>query len=317
MSFSILAFAKLFWMRSNLPSNLNYESIIVSLPSTEQVHLTRFYKDKNKLLSPVFLLHSIFQDSTTFFTHEGHGLACFLARQGYDVFVADLRGKGKSWPQVNSRSDFGAHQSINEDIPALLHEVISRRGHVPQIWIGHGWGGVLLCSVFAKYGSAFCPVSHMVHFGVRRKVIASQGVNSFYIHKLQQPLHRMLAKVVGYIPSRLVGLGGANESVASYFDYLLWSQADLWVDPKDDFDYGTAALRQDWPVSLYFAAEGDTIAGNVRDVRVFIESLGAHDGRLMLLGHKLGNLNNYKHLTMINSPDADQDHFQDLLNWLQ
>ena len=85
-----------------MKKQLKYESITVPLPSTDQAHLTRFYRDKRNLGTPVFMLHSTLQDSSTFFSDKGTGLACYLARQGYDVFVGDMRGKGKSWPQVNA-----------------------------------------------------------------------------------------------------------------------------------------------------------------------------------------------------------------------
>ena len=37
--------------------------------------------------------------------------------------VPDLRGKGKSWPAINQNSDFGFHEIVTEDIPALAATV--------------------------------------------------------------------------------------------------------------------------------------------------------------------------------------------------
>ena len=192
---------------------LKSESIMASLPSTDQVHMTRLYKDKKRLGAPVFMLHSTLQDGTTFYTDDGSGLACYLARQGYDVYVADLRGKGKSWPRVNSRSCFGYHQAITEDIPTLLKKIVIKRGKVPQIWIGHGWGGVLMCSYYARYGDNPCPVARMVHFGARRRIRTFNPTKKFFFNFLWLKLSGLLVRINGYMPARLLRLGPCDESL--------------------------------------------------------------------------------------------------------
>ncbi|MEE8059292.1 MAG: alpha/beta fold hydrolase [Pseudomonadales bacterium] len=296
---------------------LKYESIMVSLPSADQVHITRFYRDKKNLGAPVFMLHSTLQDSSTFYGHDGNGLACYLARQGYDVFVADLRGKGKSWPQVNAFSSFGNHQAINEDIPALLEKIVSKRGMAPQIWIGHGWGSVLMCSFYARFGDSVCPVAKMVHFGARRQIQASNYTKTFFISFIWQRLSKLLIAINGYMPAKLLRLGTSNESKDNYCDYLQWSSTNDWHDTVDGFSYGKAIRQQQLPPSFYFAALGDRTYGDLEDVREFVKELGPHDGRLMILSRRGGNLHDYNHLDMLRHKDCEKDHFPLLLDWLQ
>ena len=296
---------------------LKYESITISLPSSDQVHLTRFFLDKNNLGTPVFMLHSTLQDGSTFYSDDGHGLACYLARKGYDVFVADLRGKGKSWPSVNSSSAFGNHQAINEDIPALLEKIISKRGRIPQIWIGHGWGSVLMASFYARYGDGVCPVAKMAHFAARRQIQTTNSSKKFLIDFIWRKLGKWLIVLNGYMPARLLRMGVTNESKANYRDYLQWSSSDDWRDAEDGFSYGEAILKQQLPPSFYFAASSDKAYGDPVDVREFMKELGPHDGRLMVLSRHGGNLRNYSHMDMVRHKDADKDHFPLLLDWLQ
>lgn len=65
-----------------------------------------------------------------------------LARMGYDVFVMDLRGHGRS-------RDFGAEHAVTvdqhvlEDVPIAVGEVESARGRRGLFLVGHSLGGLL------------------------------------------------------------------------------------------------------------------------------------------------------------------------------
>lgn len=296
---------------------LNYESIMVSLPSTDQVHMARFYRDKKQLGAPVFMLHSTLHDGSTFYSDDGNGLACYLARQGYDVYVADLRGRGKSWPRINSFSRYGSHQLINEDIPALLKKISIKRGKVPQIWVGHGFGSVLMCSYYARYGDSHANVARMAHFAARRQIQASNRSKTFTFDFVLGKLSRLCIKLTGYMPSRFLRQGTANESRGILADYLNWSGASAWSDCEDGFSYGDAIKQQQLPPSFYFASAGDKAYGDPADVREFVKELGPHDGRLMVLSRSGGNLRNYNHMGMLCHKDCELDHFPLLLDWLQ
>jgi predicted alpha/beta hydrolase len=299
-----------------MPKILNVESMPVALSAAEHLHITRFYHDQEKLAAPVFMLASVAQDGSTFFTDEGKGLACYLARQGYDVYVADLRGKGKSWPHINASSSFGSHQAIMEEIPQLLAKIVAKRGNVPQVWIGHGWGSVLLCSFYARFGDQYCPVEKMVHFAARRKILHSNSRKKTAIKVVWQKVARWIIALRGFLPGRLLRLGSSHESKASFQDYLGWANSCRWVDRADGFDYGAAIQQQTLPPSYYFAAEGDRVYGDPGDVREFVRELGQHDGRLMVLSRKGGNLQDYGHLAIVQHRDCENDHFPILLRWL-
>lgn len=296
---------------------LQHEPIMVALPSEGQVHLHRIYRNKKNLGMPVFMLHSMLHDGSVFYPARDSGLACYLARRGYDVYVADLRGKGKSRPQVNAFSSFGHHQAINEDIPALVNTIVGKRGKLPQVWIGHGWGSVLLCSYYARHGDSLCRVAKMVHFGARRQVLRSNLAKKIHIDILWRRLSRLVVAVIGYLPAKWLCMGGVNESRDSYRDYIEWSGSGDWRSTVDGYDYGEAVGQQSLPPSFYFAASGDRVYGDPDDVRGFIRELGSHDGRMMVLSRRGGNLREYNHKGMLCHQDCERDHFPILLDWLQ
>ncbi|MFA7555506.1 MAG: alpha/beta fold hydrolase [Spongiibacteraceae bacterium] len=298
---------------------INSESLTVLTSSVDQLQLRRFYRDKHQLGTPVFMLHSVLHDGDIFTggMNSNSGLAYYLARLGYDVYVASLRGKGRSWPGLSAKSVYGCHQAIQQDIPAFIKKIVSLRGDRPQIWIGHGWGSVLLCSYYARHGSAVCSVEKMVHFAARRRLQVDNFYKRLVINIMWRTIARQLVRVVGYMPAKLLLMGTSNESSKNYRDYLYWSDSDDWCDPEDSFDYGEAIRRQQLPPSFYFAAHSDQIYGDPADVREFLRELGPHDARLLVLSKAGGNQQNYGHQSLLRHKSCELDHFSLLKDWLR
>jgi len=299
-----------------MKEQLIYQSIAVPLAAAEQLHLMRFYRDKNRLGPPVFMLHSALACGEGFYASDGSGLACYLARQGYDVFVADLRGRGKSRPLLSRNTDFGSHQLITEDIPALLACIAEQRGSAQQLWVGHGWGGVLLSAYYARFGDSIATVAQMIQFGVRRQCPTSR-FRSPWLPGVIYQMAPLLTKVAGLLPVKRLRLGSSDESAGCVSDYRQWSEDADWVDLEDGFSYARAAVNRSWPASIYVASKTDTFLGHPDDVRKFIGSLGDHDSRLLLLSRDDGNVRNYNHRQMVGHRDGDGDYFPTLLAWLR
>lgn len=296
---------------------LHHESIMVSVSGGDQLHLKRIYKDKKQLGSPVFMLHGEAEDGRIFYSTGRSGLGNYLAEQGFDVFVADMRGKGKSWPAVGERSAYGYHQIICDDIPAYTKAIVKKRGLQPQLWMSHGLGGVFMLAYLARFGEALCPVERMVHFGVRRQLQVDNWKKRLVIDWLWEKVAARLVKFNGYLPAKGLRLGTMDESAGCYYDSLAWANEEQWLDSQDQFDYGAAIAQQSLPPSLYFASVAEQVFSHPDDVRNFIHQLGRHDGRLVLLSSEGGNLHDYDHVDMLLHSDAKKDHFPLILEWLE
>ena len=73
-------------------------------------------------------------------------LARWLASQGRDVWLPDLRGHGESAPN-NYTWRFDDY--LREDLPRIIETILSRTGAHEIDWVGHSMGGILLMSYAA------------------------------------------------------------------------------------------------------------------------------------------------------------------------
>jgi pimeloyl-ACP methyl ester carboxylesterase len=94
--------------------------------------------------TPVILMHGFVGSCYDFdLAFEECNMALFLARRGYDVWIANFRGVGRE-PHKSDAGDFS--HSIEDlvfyDMPALVDAVTERTGKRP-VWIGHSMGAVV------------------------------------------------------------------------------------------------------------------------------------------------------------------------------
>src|SRR5688572_8537066 len=94
------------------------------------------------------------------FTMPGASLAEHLCGLGYDCFVPDLRGAGKS---ERPRARYGLDAYIEHDIPAILAAALAHSGARQVHWIGHSMGGFLLWMYGVEHPDA--PVARLITIG--------------------------------------------------------------------------------------------------------------------------------------------------------
>ena len=115
------------------------------------------HPDPGKL--PVVLCHGLGLNGT-FWTITDDHLPGQLARQGYEVFVVDMRGSGASHRvgaagkinnflrqtplrEVGAR-DWNVDDEYKYDVPAILEYVRAETGSSKVNWVGHSLGGMLM-----------------------------------------------------------------------------------------------------------------------------------------------------------------------------
>lgn len=281
----------------------------------QQLHMRHIYQDPEA--PAIFLLHGLLEDGTIYYSRAGQGLAYFLAQHGFQVFVPDLRGKGRSWPSVSQLLNCRVVDLVTEDIPTLLQFIEDKTGRAPAFLVGHGFGGVLISSFLARYPEYRHLITGVVHFGSRRVATGADLYRRILIDWLWSGVAGFLARVRGVVPARLLHLGSRDEHPQLHEDSLYWLKGRPWQDPDDEFDYGKALSDGlEYPPSLYFASRRDLGYGNPADVRHFMREVGHHNGRLLVLGKAEGNRHNYSHIGMLIHPDAWDDHFPFMLEWL-
>ncbi|MBA6355559.1 alpha/beta fold hydrolase, partial [Colwellia sp. BRX8-3] len=142
----------------------NQESLFLS-HGDHQLHLRHIWQQKGG--TPIFMLHGAIENGLIFYTKKGKGLACYLAEQGFDVYVADLRGRGESTPRIDKHAVHGQFEAITEDIPHFINyifQVTQQKIHL----VAHSWGGVLLASTLARFPKIIERIRSKTCFGTKR-----------------------------------------------------------------------------------------------------------------------------------------------------
>lgn len=288
--------------------------LIVPVSGTERLHVKRLYS--NQAGEAVLMLHGIMANGRIFYSNSGKGLAHYLARAGFDVFVADLRGRGGSTPALGPQSRHGQTESICEDLPALQAAIRALKGDLPIHWIAHSWGGVLMSSCLLRYPQLIPQVKSCVYFASKRSVHVKNWHKRLKVDLVWNHTARLIIALAGYLPARALRLGSDNETAKSHAQCNHWAQVRPWVDQDDGFDYAAAAATVELPPTLYFAAVDDPCLGHPEDVRRFRDESGRHRSRLHLLGRASGHLHDYNHASLLTHADAVSDHFPLVLQWL-
>lgn len=265
---------------------------------------------------PILMVHGMVENGRIFYHESGKGLACYLANQGFDVYVADFRGQGKSTPAISARSAHGQTETIRDDIPTLIQFVLQETKHTQLQVVAHSWGGVLMNAALLRDERSRERVTKAVYFGTKRTVRAQTLQRYFNIEFFWNRIAKVMAKVHGYVPAAMYGFGDDNETRQMHKDCVKWVQKKRWVDTKDKFDYGAAATVTTLPPIWYFAAINDSSLGHREDVKRFIKESGSGPNKYTLLSQAEGFALNYNHINMLTASEAVTDHFPLVKDWL-
>lgn len=266
---------------------------------------------------PVLMVHGVMANGRIFYSDSGKGLAHWLAQQGYDVYVADLRGRGRSTPRIGRHSRHGQTEIIREDLPAL-HALVRRLSGGQRVhWMAHSWGGVHMNSALLYRPALIDEVASLVYFGSKRSVHARNLNKLLEVDLMWNGVARLLCRTVGYLPAQRIGLGADDETDKSHRQSKAWAKVQPWVDSDDGFDYAAAARRHTLPPALYLAARNDPCRGHPQDIKHFRNESGNHRACVHLLARHTGHHHDYNHVSLLTHPDAVRDHFPLVLSWLQ
>lgn len=147
---------------------------------------------------PVILCHGLGYDSSFFDLTPDVGLARYLATEGFDVWVVDLRGAGRSsrwvphvpepsawerlqdgleareiprqgFPSEDTRfADWTFDDLVDHDVPAILN-LVKHHTALPRVaWLGHSLGANIMIAYLVKHGpdstiGRFVSVSGQAH----------------------------------------------------------------------------------------------------------------------------------------------------------
>ena len=265
--------------------------------------------------APVLMLHGAIENGRIFYSHQGKGLGCYLADQGFSVYCADFAGRGKSQPRVSKTFDHSQHQLICQDIPALIQHLYQQYQQKIHL-VCHSWGGVVLAASLARFPDLCSLVASVSYFGTKRRISIQSLSKTIQVNLLWNRLGPWLCQRYGYLPAKQLRFGADNEPSQFLQDTVYWINAKSFIDPTDEFDYAAASKHCPWPASWFFAAKNDKVLGHPTDVQLFMAETQLQHAKFTLLGSEQQDRHAYDHISMLTHPSARDGHFQSLADWM-
>ncbi|WP_341503099.1 alpha/beta hydrolase [Gallaecimonas sp. GXIMD4217] len=262
----------------------------------------------------VLMLHGAISNGKVFYSESGKGLGPFLAGRGFQVYVAELRGRGLSLPAIEAGHDYGQTDAIVAELPAMQAFIRERHPGQKVHWLAHSWGGVLMASCLARFPGLAEQVASLTFFGSKRCIRRWSWERLLKVELVWKRLGPYWVRKHGYLPARQLRIGADSETVESLLSSVAWVKPGPWVDPQDGFDYGAGAARVDWPRSWFIAGARDRVLGHPGDVADFRAEMGAA-GPITVLGRKQGFEKDFGHLDMLVGPGLD-GLFAQVADWL-
>lgn len=296
---------------------LKEESIYLNVGLTEgeeELHIKRFYTDENG--PPVLMAHGSVENGKIFYSDSGKGLAPYLSKKGFDVFVIDFRGRGLSKPSITKGTRHGLSEIIQVDVLAFVNKVKELKGNVPQHWIAHSFGGLFLLGFLARNKQAV-KVASMIFVGTRRQITVVSLKKIWTVDFMWRIMGRLLVKWKGYLPAKDYNAGLDNETIKSFIESNRWLKEERWQDYNDKFDYGLALRSIKLPDSLFLTATNDAVLCHPKDMRLFMKEVGAENHEMKVIGKQTGYKHDYGHNTILTHKDAPEDVYPILEDFIR
>jgi predicted alpha/beta hydrolase len=230
-----------------------------------------------------------------------------LAASGIHTVTADLRGIGHSSLRASRRINFGYHEMLEHDWPAVVDEVRAAFPEGAVYLLGHSLGGqISACWVAANPGK----VEGLILVGCCSVFYKGWDFpTSLSLLALTQ-LTRVVTRVVGYFPGKSVGFGG-TEARRVMRDWAHTARTGRYDVAKSPLDYESLLPQAQLPV-LALSLEGDHYAPR-RAVDNLCHKLSGCTVTHLHLSTQETGLTGMKHFTWAKAPDAVVRHIQDWL----
>ncbi len=250
---------------------------------------------------PVLFTHGLFSNRQVCAP-----LAQYLAREGFDCWVLELRGHGASQtPGSKPHPDaWGLY-----DVPAAVEAVRAVTGESSVQLVAHSVGGLAFLMHLARRPECRTRVSGFVMLGCH-----ATGMYSTLQSRLAADAVRLGMAVLGYAPGPAWRLGPENEPKSVMDVCIGWSRTRRWVG-ADGCDY-LAALA-DLRVPLWsLAGAGDHAIAPAVACRQLYEAIGSPWKRWTLCGRAEGFAEDFTHVRLMVSRAAQREIWPRIGEWL-
>ncbi len=263
------------------------------------------------------MIHGAIEDGKIFYSKSGKGIGPFLAKNGFDVFIVDMRGKGSSKPKVSKKLTYSQTDLLTIDIPACLDKIKELTNKDEFHFVTHSWGGVWAYSFLARFYNQY-KVKSMVMFASKRRISVWTPKRILFADIIWNGYGRISSVLSGIALFQKPRIGSENEPKQLFLDMNTWVYTKQWIDKVDELDYKETLSKIDLPPTLHLTGIKDKVLGNPIDVALLAEEAGEHeDLEISILGKNYGNLHDYNHIDILTHKLAEEDHFLTALDWIK
>ncbi|MGH7448716.1 MAG: alpha/beta fold hydrolase [Longimicrobiales bacterium] len=257
--------------------------------------------------SPIILAPGTFSNWSFWLGTRGTGFARELASRGFEAWVMDFRGHGRSQrPAPGQRWNFDDWGRL--DLPAVIREV-KAEGRTPLL-VGHSAGGASILAALAgtvelePHVAAAAIIATPLPWLPRWRRAAAWSM-------------RFAARHMNTFPARVLGLGPEDELSGVMEQWMDWNIRGHWIG-RDGTDYSAALGRLRLPL-LFLAGSGDRRFAPPDACQGLFDLTGSPDSvdRLYIeAGRQTGFSCDYGHVELIVSREARQEIWPLLADWL-
>ncbi len=292
---------------------------------------------------PVVLCHGILSNRR-FFELEGEGsLPIVLARDGFDVWLVDLRGRPDAGaPGWYLGADYDVDTFMRVDVDALLTYVLAQTGARDVAWLGHSLGGMVAYARLGAVGDArigalvtvgspgvFAPASHhMLRFYELSPALTivpwlPLAAAAWVEGKLGLPLAPRLLTDTIFQPESIARAtyrsleetAVTDPSKGELRQLLRGIRGGAFVSADGRFSY-TDALATIRTPALVIVGRADELADPLVGRAVF-DRLGSTDKELVVAGRGEGFSSDFGHVDLLVGPGARREIFPRIVHWLE
>ncbi|BDC99438.1 alpha/beta fold hydrolase [Persicobacter psychrovividus] len=262
-------------------------------------------------------VHGAMENGKIFYSKGGRGFAPFMAQQGYEVFVVDLSGRGRSEPTAGKGHRADQTFAITTEIPAVLILMQEKFPSLSLHLAGHSWGGVLILAAMARSLESLRPkIKSMIFFGSKRSLKIKTLQKRIQVDIFWSRIFRLYAQLKGYFPAKELRIGSDNEPLAFYTQVVDWVNAEAWQAHDIPLDYAAALQKIGLPPTLYLAGKKDLLLGHIDDVKRLKAETGAAKAEIWWLAKSAGFQKDYGHIDMLTARSSVNDHFPKISEWI-
>lgn len=256
---------------------------------------------------PVILLHGSFANRRFWYSPKGIGLGPWLARQGFDVWIAEMRGHGLSPRNIDYRRNRVADYA-RYDLPVINAFVYERSGRKPH-WVGHSLGGTTLAAAFGGACLSDVDVASAALFG-------SQITRSYWPLKIPPVAWagRLLLKRFAHLSGSRFKRGPEDEPIGLVIEFMRWH--GLFGKFRDRHSDWWAGLKDSRVPVMAVAAAGDHQDPTEECRRLFAQ-FGGESNRFIELSRQAGYSDDFGHVEMLVSKPAQAEVWPLVAQWLR